>query len=301
MNFKIGDEIEENGKPKENKGHKLGIIIVIIIALFCGITVFLISNAFFGKKEVKEEPEVSSPLSLTDENVQILYNYVTYGTNGKRNDKFITESNVNLSSFENKERFYYALQFAQVEDFTPTDKKDSQGRKIYNISSSKIKEYMQRFFGGAVTYYNNIVITYPFSFRINGQNVGIMTYSETTDGFDTVFDGLEEKEESDKIIEPYYAELTAAFKEPDGSYRLEEKIVYADAQKNGDIYTVFIYKDYAHTSLIETRPNQTEEMIRQNPIDIKYYKEKASTITYIFKTNNSVLYFDNSTIKQKGD
>lgn len=296
MDFKIGDEIEDK-KQKKNKSNSLGLIIAIIIALICGISVFLISNKIFGKKEVKEEPEVSTPLSIKDETVKILYEYVKYGTNGKRNDKFLTESNVNLSSFQNKERFYYALQFAQVEDFVATEEKDQKGRKIYNISSSKIKTYMQRFFGGNVTYSNDIVITYPFSFRINGQNVGIMTYSEKDDGFNTIFDGLEEAEPSKELIEPYYANLTAAYKEPDGTYRLEEKAIYTDTQKEGETYTIYIYKDPAHTILIETKPNQTEDMIKQNPIDIENYKEKASTITYIFKIYNSVLYFDSSTIK----
>ena len=297
MDFKIGDEIEEEKSKQKNKSNNLGLIIAIIIAIICGISVFLISNKIFGKKEVKEKPEVSTPLSLEDENVKILYDYVKYGTNGKRNDKFLTESNVTLASFQNKERFYYALQFAQVEDFVATEEKDQKGRKIYNISSSKIKSYMQRFFGGNVTYSNDIVITYPFSFRINGQNVGIMTYSEKDDGFNTVFDGLEEIDTPTELIEPYYARLTAAYKEPDGTYRLEEKAVYTDTQKDGENYTIYIYKDPAHTVLIETKTNQTENMIKQNPINIEDYKETASTITYIFKIYNSVLYFDSSTIK----
>ncbi len=297
MNFKIGEVIEEKGENKKNNGNKLGLLIVIIVAIICGVVVFLISNAIFGKKEIKEEPEISTPLSLSDEFVKILYDYVTYSPSGERNDKFLTESNVNLSSFENQERFYYALQFAQAEDFVVTDKKDSQGRKIYNISSSKIKTYMQRFFGGKVTYSNNVVITHTFDFYINGQNVGIMTYSEENDGFDTIFDGVEEAKESSELIKPYYAELTNAYKEPDGSYRLEEKVIYTDVQKDGNTYNIYIYKDYAHTSLIETRPNQTEEMIKQNPIDIRYYKKNAGTVTYMFKIYNGVLYFDNSTIK----
>ena len=234
MDFKIGDEIEENGTPKKDRSKNLGLIIAIIIALASGIIVFLISNAIFGKKEVVEKPEESVPINLSDENVKILYNYVTYGTKGKRNDKFLSENKVDLSSFENQEKFYYALQFAQVEDFIPTEKKDQQGRKIYNIPSSKIRTYMQRFFGGMVTYSNDVVITYTFSFQINGQNVGIMTYSEEYDGFDTVFDGIEEQETSSNLVEPYYAELTGAFKEPDGSYRLEEKVIFTDIQKEGD-------------------------------------------------------------------
>ena len=71
MDFKIGDEIEEEKSKQKNKSNNLGLIIAIIIAIICGISVFLISNKIFGKKEVKEKPEVSTPLSLEDENVKI--------------------------------------------------------------------------------------------------------------------------------------------------------------------------------------------------------------------------------------
>ena len=42
---------------------------------------------------------------------------------------------------------------------------------------------MQRYFGNKVTYATNSVITYPFSFRINNQNVGVLTYSIEDDVF----------------------------------------------------------------------------------------------------------------------
>ena len=135
-----------------------------------------------------------------------------------------------MNSFSNYEKFYYALQFAQVEDFEPTGKVDKDNKKIYNISDAKIRTYMQRFFGGAVTYNNSITLTYPFSFSINGQNVGIMTPNTTTGGLDTIFDGVELPKEKE-LVEPYYADLVAAYKEVDGTYRLEEKIIYTRVEK----------------------------------------------------------------------
>ena len=41
-------------------------------------------NAFFGKKEVPVEVPADTKLSLSEENVQILYSYVTYGVKNKR-------------------------------------------------------------------------------------------------------------------------------------------------------------------------------------------------------------------------
>lgn len=295
MDFKIGDDIQNdvNNRRGENI---IKIIIIAIVALAVGLIVFFICNALFGKKEVKPEPAVSTNLSLTDENVQILYDYVTYGTRGVRNDKFLKEDNVSLEDFTNQERFYYALQFAQVEDFVNTERVNEQNEKIYNISSTKIKNYMQRFFGSKVTYSTNISLNYPFSFRINGMNVGVLTYSTVSDGYDTVFNALEEDITEDKLVDDYYYKLVGATKEPDGSYVLKEKVVYTQLEKNGDNYVVYIYKDHQHTNLIETRQNQTETTLRENPIDIDSYLDTAATITYTFGVDNITLYFDNSKI-----
>ncbi len=298
--FKIGDEIEETSGENEKKNtNVIPIIIIVVISLICGLTVFFITNAIFGKKDApKEDPIVETPLSLTEENVEILYDYVTYGTLGERNDKFVKEPKVTLDSFSNQEKFYYALQFAQVEDFEPTGKVDEKTqKKIYNISDVKIRNYMQRFFGGNVSYTNNATLTYPFSFSINGQNVGIMTPNTSNGGLDTIFDGQQLPKEDKELVKPFYADLVAAYKEVDGTYRLEEKIIYTRVEKKDDSYTIYLYKDYAQTQLIETKLNQTEEMLKANPIDIKNYKDKAATIKYHFGLFNNMLYFDSSTIE----
>lgn len=292
MDFKIGDDITEDNKKNNSV---VPIIIIVVMAIIIGLIVFFISNAIFGVKEPKEEAPVSTQLSITDENVKILYQYVTYGIKGERNTKFIKEKNVTIDSFTNEEKFYYALQFAQVEDFKVTDKVDEKNRKVYRLYHETVKEYMQRFFGGSVQYSSDISLVYPFSFRINGNNVGYITEVEE-DGFDVVFDGLEEDIISSNIVEPYYSELVAAYKEADGTYRLEEKIIYTDVKEEEGIYTVNIFKDYEKTQLIETKENQTKEMLANNPINIENYKDKASTITYHFGLFDKMLYFDSSTI-----
>ena len=293
MDFKIGDDITEDNKKKNSA---LPIIIIVVMAIIIGLIVFFVSNAIFGVKEPKEETPESTQLSLTDENVKILYQYVTYGIKGERNTKFIKEKNVAIDSFTNEEKFYYALQFAQVEDFETVGRLDEKNRKIYTLSNEKVKEYMQRFFGGSVSYTSDVSIVYPFSFRINGNNVGYLTESQEEDGFDVVFDGLEEDVISNNIVEPYYSELVAAYKEPDGTYRLEEKIIYTEVKEEQGIYTVYIFKDFEKTQIIETKTNQTKEMLANNPINIENYKDKASTITYHFGLYDKMLYFDSSTI-----
>ena len=292
MDFKIGDDITEGNKKNNSV---VPIIIIVVMAIIIGLIVFFISNAIFGVKEPKEEAPVSTQLSITDENVKILYQYVTYGIKGERNTKFIKEKNVTIDSFTNEEKFYYALQFAKVEDFKVIDKVDENNRKVYRLYHETVKEYMQRFFGGSVQYSSDISLVYPFSFRINGNNVGYITEVDE-DGFDVVFDGLEEDIISSNIVEPYYSELVAAYKEPDGTYRLEEKIIYTDVKEEEGIYTVNIYKDYEKTQLIETKENQTKEMLANNPINIENYKDNASTITYHFGLFDKMLYFDSSTI-----
>jgi len=303
MDFKIGDEFEEvneeESKNKKSSNNIFPIIIIAVVSIVCGVVVFLVSNTLFGKKEIKPNPIKSVELSLQEENVQILYEYVTYGAGEERNEKFIKEKNVNINTFTNQEKFYFALQFAQVEDFENTERLDESNHKIYNIPSNIVREYMERFFGPNITYTTNNVITYPFSFSINDQNVGTLTYNEEEDGFDTVFDGEEEDMGDDEYVQPYYTELVKAIKEPDGSYVLTENIIYTDVIDNGDnTSTINIYKDYAHTELIETKPNQTSAILESHPIDIKDYSEKCSTITYTFKLNDNMLYFDNSKINE---
>lgn len=297
MDFKIGDEIEENVEEEEN-GYRgmpkwFPIAVIVACALFFGLTVFFISNALFGKKVVEPEPMKSIQLDLNDENVQILYGYVTYGTKNERNDKFVTNSTVTLDTFNNTEKFYYALQFAQVEDFAATGRVDEKNRKIYHIASAKMKTYMQRYFGPNVSYQNNVTMSYPFTFRINGQNVGLLSYSNIEDGFDTVFDGLEEDVNPTEVVLPYYGQLVSAEKKPDGSHELVEKVIYTTSEKVGESYQVSIYGDPAKTKLLDTKSVTVESLI-MSPISVSDYLDDATEITYLFGLNGNTLYFTSS-------
>ncbi len=296
MDFNIGEEVQESEEFGSSKKEKNPTTIIAIVAIIVGLIVFLIMNFYFGKKEVPVETPADTKLSLSEENVQILYSYVTYGVKNKRYDKFLVENIVTLDSFSNQEKFYYALQFAEPEDFEATGKLNAANKKIYTISDVQVKNYMQRFFGGNVSYTYTDTFAYPFSFRINGQNVGTMTPTERGDGMTVVFDGYEPDVE-EAVVEPFYADLVEAYKQSDGTYRLVEKAVYTkvDAKGNG-YFDVSIYRDPAHTLLIETKQNQNEAIMRANPISAATYSDKAATITYHFGLYNSMLYFDKSEI-----
>lgn len=293
MDFKI-EEVSE--QQKEKKKSKFPIVIIVLVSIIAGLGVFFISNSLFGEKPTKEEPLKPQELKLTDENVKILYGYVTTGPNNVRDEKFIKEKNVTLSTFTNQEKFTYALQFVEVDDFNYTGKLNDNKQKIYIISTSTIKKYMQRFFGPTVTYTTEDTIRYPFDFSINGQNVGTMTYNEADEGFYTIFDGKEEPKEEVSLVKPYYTELVSATKELDGSYKLVEKIIYTKVEKQDDKYSISIFKDYENTALIEKIENQTEETLKENPITLEKYKNNATTITYIFKASAGTLYFYSSSI-----
>jgi len=297
MDFKIGDEIEEKAKSPKKANNHFPLIIVGIISVAIGVTVFLVSNAIFGGSKKEPTSQTETNLKLTDENVKILYDYVTYGVKGTRNNKFIKEPSIKLENFSNYEKFYYALQFAQVEDFADTKEVNSNNEKIYNISSSKIKTYMQRFFGDEVTYSTSSKITYPFSFRINNNNVGTLEYNISRDGFDTIFSSLEEDIIDKSPIKPYYTELVNANKKSDGSIELTEKIIYTTTKDNQSYIDISIYKDFEKTMLLESRKNQTLASLQEKPISIKDYQEKSATITYTFKLNSHNYYFYSSTIK----
>lgn len=296
MDFKIGDEIEEEGTSVKNKNKNLPIIVVVVISIVIGLTVFLVSNLVFGEKKKDNPTAVSSEIGIDDENVKILYDYVTYGVRNTRNDKFIKEQSVKLENFSNYEKFYYAMQFAQVEDFAATGQVNDQKQKIYNISSAKVKSYMQRFFGNEVTYSTSSVIKYPFSFRINNLNVGTMTYAIERDGFDTVFTDFEDNITTNNVVEPYYTELVGASRKSDGSIELTEKIIYTTVNQHDNIYDINIYKDYQKTMLLEQKTNLTAEQLQEKPISANDYGEKAATITYVFKLNSTNYYFYSSTI-----
>ena len=160
-----------------------------------------------------------------------------------------------------------------------------------------MKMVMEYFFGKGVKYSTDITIKYPFSFSINDKNVGIINYNKETSSYDTIFQ-MDNDTKEEYIVDPYMGKLVEAYKEPDGGYRLVEKVIYVYVKEQSDgKYEVTISKDYEHKSIIESSIDQTEEDLKKIKID--KYIDKASTITYNFKIKepSNVLYFYSSEIK----
>lgn len=296
MDFKIDEHSEETTSSKK-QNRMISMIIIITCSITVGLLVFFVSNALFGKKEIPVQTPANLDVSLNNENVKILYDYVTYDAYNKRSEKFLKEKKVTIDSFSNEEKYYYALQFVEPEDFAETGELNQEQLKIYRISSAKVKYYMQRFFGKKITYSTSDTITYPFNFTINNKNIGVMKYSIEKDGYDTVFTGLQEEKEEKNIVEPYYTKLVKATKiGTDNSLELQEKVIFTDIEEIEGRYKVGVYRDYEKKSVIESKMNITKEQLEQNPINIDNYIDKAATITYTFKLNDNIYYFDSSEI-----
>ena len=298
MEFKISEDIDDESKNNLKKDNsKFNIIIIVIIALIAGLIVFFVFNAIFNPKTKpkKVEPITEEKRSLSEKNVTTLYQYVTYGTTGIRNDKYVKNKSVKVKDFTDEEKYYYGLMFVQVRDFDFTGEFDANKNKIYSISNRMIKKYIERYFGKGTKYSTDVKIDkYPYTFSINDNNLGTMRYDETTDSFLTTFSKEENK--NDYIISPYLGELTEAYKEVDGSYRIVEKLVYVDLKKQADnSYDVVISKDYEHNNVIESSTDLTESDVRK--LSVKKYLKNAATITYHFRLDGNVLVFDYSEIK----
>lgn len=297
MDFKIGDDFDENGNVNEHKANKKVVItIVIVISIVFGLLVFFISNAILGGKDKDKDPKVDTQVSLTDENVQILYKYVAYKDGGQGNDLFLKETMVDSSKFTDQDKMYYALRFVEPEDLLYSGKKTKEKQKIYTLSITKIRANLLRFFGNEVSFTPVDKITYKFSFTINNLGVATLTYSDAEQIYNVVFD--KEKEETEELVKPYYTELTSATKKHEGTLILNEKVIYTTSGKENTNYRINIYKDYGHTTLIETKQNITADDLKANPISIDNYVDRAATISYTFKVNsiNNNYYFDSSSI-----
>lgn len=294
MDFKIGDDIEEKTSKKKSMSNGLKITIVIIVSLIAGVSVFLISNYFFGEKT--EKPITSEAVSLTDSNVQEAYSYITYGPLGMRYKKFVEEPSVTSSNFTDTEKFMYALSVSTKEDFIATGNKNEQGLNIYSLSNDKLKSYMSKFFKDDITYSLDKPIELTLDYQIDNNNTVTLTYDETSDSYLAVF--TTNKEKTTPLIAPYISALAKATRKSDGSLQLQERVVYTDLVKNSeDNYTLNIYKDFSKSSLLETLPNMTSATLSNTQINITNYYDRASIITYELKKDSSGnYYFVSSTI-----
>lgn len=280
------------------------IIIVILLSLAVGLIIFYISNPFFN--EPQEGPYVQE-LQLTDNNVRILYKYVTSSVDGNRNDVFVMNDSITKENMPNEDKLYYALQFASPEDFVSTGKRDKENNQIFNISDKKIDEYMKRFFGNNITYSKVKKMDYTLSFSEEVKYVASLTYSYENKGYDTILikysddeDDNDKKDEEEVIkVKPFYTKLVKANLFEDQTIELQEKVIYTKVSKEKDLYTIKVYGDLHYHNLIDTRNNLTESQMQNSIFNLNEYMNEASTVTYTFKTENDKYYFYSSNVTNK--
>lgn len=272
------------------------IVMVILLSIAVGLIIFYITNPMFNKTE---DPPFTEKLDLSDENVKILYDYVTYSRDGNRNDVFVTNDTVTKDNMPNKDKLFYALQFANPDDFKSTGKRDKNNNQIFNISDKRIDEYMKMFFGSEVSYSKEKKFNYPLYFGDEYKYIGTLTYSYENNGYDTILTKADEEKEQEQAsekdyVKPFYSKLVSAIKYEDQTLELQEKVIYTKVTKNDDLYTIDVYGDYHYNNLLEKRKNLTFSQMKNSVFDLNEYIETAATITYTFKTENNKYYFYSS-------
>ena len=286
----LNDYEKEERDARHNRGRTAAVFFVICISFSLGLLFYLIFNYVINGGLSNEK---YTSIDLSDPDVRTLYSYVSYGTRGIRNDKFISNSTVTMSSFSDSEKFYYALQFARASDFVYTNENNSHGQKIFTIADSTIRSYMVRFFGPNVTYSNNVQLNYVFPFNVNRMNVAKMTYNVKRKGFDVVFNQYLGYEGTNPVDDHYYTRLAEALRMEDGKIILREKVVYVEVGEVEGLYSLYIYKDPYHQELIDQKINLTSSQL-ENSID--WYNLKTAYIEYTFDLNGTVYYFSSSQI-----
>ena len=272
------------------------IIIVVLLALAIGLIIFYITNPLFN--EPQEGPFVQE-LQLSDNNVRILYNYVSYSVDGSRNDVFVMNSSVTKENMPSKDKLYYALQFASPEDFVSTGKRDDDNNQIFNISDNKVDAYMKRFFGNNVTYSKVKKMDYTLNFSDEHKYVGTLTYSYDNKGYDIILNKIDEEDDEKEYVQPFYGKLVKASLFEDQTMELQEKVIYTKVLEDDDLYTIKVYGDLHYHNLIETRNNLTESQLKNSVFNMNEYVNEASTVTYTFKTEDEKYYFYSSNLTNK--
>lgn len=305
--FRFSDNLEEQeNSPKKKKGIDLKIVVVVVISLVAGLSVYFISNAIFGKKTTTPPPTEDVSLKTDEEIVKILYDDVTYGVGGNRNLKYLKEKSVKLENFTNYEKFYYALKYVEKDDLKDTSKVDDVSKKkIYAISNDLMKKYMKKYFGEKITYSLNSRILVTFPFEVDGLNTGELKYDVDRAGFIITFNEKKDNFSDTSVIKPYYTKLSSASINKEGQIILTENVIYTSfyqySDNSGnkiDKYDVSLYKDYNKTMLIEKKTGITKEMIDKDLFNLDNYKNNANTITYTFNKNyNGEYYFYSSEIR----
>ncbi len=296
--FKIGDDIKYKSKKEINeelsKKRNKKVIVLIILVILIGITTSIVSYKLLNNNK-KEEP-IKTEIDINDQNIKLLYEYVTYGTEGKRNTKFLEEKNVTLKSFSPEEKYYYALQFIDSSDIESTNQYTKDNNKIYTLSEEVLKQSMVQFFGPKITYSKNIDINYTFPFLIDKKNTARLYYDSYNNGLNIVFTSNKDIQKESNTVKEINTKLKSATQDEEGNITIKEQVLYQKLTQNDDnTYKIETYKDFNKGILIDIEDKLTKEYIDNYKIDFSKYNN-TTIIEYNFKVYNNTYYFDSSKI-----
>lgn len=286
------------------------IIIIILSLIIVGLGCFIVYDKFIKESDEKVEQKPTKPeekeevVDISNSQVQQLYNSVSYRINHLFiEDYFLRTNEVTVSSMPDDKKFHFALQFINMDDFSPTGTKNENGYEIYTLSKSKLDEVMKKMFGDRVTYNADTKIDYVFSFSMSSGSGATMKYDSSTDSYKTTFAGVG----GITTYFPYEAKLVSATKKGN-QLKLTQKVIYVNQEELNDAgepnctklpnggtscngiasslrYT--IYQDYEHTKLIDTKTIPATETYRAK---IEDYLDQANEVVYTFEQGNNGTY-----------
>ena len=276
--FKFEEDIGDT--PTRTKASKkFTNIVSLLVALFFGVTVFIIVTLLINKNTPKEEP--IKQLDIEDESIQELYNKVSYNELGTKDPIFIQNKTTDSESISNKDKYLLALSLVEEKEVldTNTTKED---KKVYSITPDIIREHMKDIFGGEVKYTRDTTIdSYVFKFEKDGLNTASITYDETAARYEVIFKSKTEEKDT-PINKNYYSELSKA-ENVEGNLVLTEKIVYVNCLENEedtDTYNCELYKDYDKTIKLEEKNNVSKKGLLLDSL------KETNTIKYEFTNYN---------------
>ena len=277
--FKFEEDIgDESTRTKASK--KFTNIVSILVALFFGITVFVIVSLLMNKNTPKEE--AIKQIDIEDNTVQELYKKVSYNELGTKDPIFIQNKSTDSESMSNKDKYLLALSLVDEKEVldTNTTKED---KKVYSITPDVIREHMKDIFGDGVKYTRDTTIdSYVFSFEKDGLNTASIKYDQTAARYEVIFNSKTEENDT-PLNRNYYSELSKA-ENIEGNLVLTEKIVYVNCTANeedDDTYSCELYKDYDKTIKLEEKNNISKKGILLDSL------KETNIIKYEFENFNN--------------
>ena len=277
--FKFEEDIgDEPTRTKASK--KFTNIVSILVALFFGITVFVIVSLLINKNTPKEE--AIKQIDIEDNTVQELYKKVSYNELGTKDPIFIQNKSTDSESMSNKDKYLLALSLVDEKEVldTNTTKED---KKVYSITPDVIREHMKDIFGDGVKYTRDTTIdSYVFSFEKDGLNTASIKYDQTAARYEVIFNSKTEENDT-PLNRNYYSELSKA-ENIEGNLVLTEKIVYVNCTANeedDDTYSCELYKDYDKTIKLEEKNNISKKGILLDSL------KETNIIKYEFENFNN--------------